>query len=376
VRIVFDGRTIRARRTGVGYFVERLLRALMEHDRRNEYVILLNDETAVAGWPVPDNCRVLKVEADYECHPSGDLWERYKLPKLLERERADLFHGPAFRVPHTRCPCPTIVTVYDMTCWRCPSDYPLRFRHYMRWLIRRSCKWADAIIATSHATAGDLRDLLGLPESKVHVIYGAADERFRPAETIDRQRLASIHPALAEPYILTVGTVEPRKRIPLLVAAYEKARARASLHHSLVIVGKKGWKSRKTLRAMARSSAASSIRYLGYVGEDDLVAIYQGADLFVSASRFEGFGLTVLEAMACGRPVVATAGGALAEIVGDAGLVVEGEDADPLADAIASLLTDKMQLWGLARKSLATAAQFSWKTTADQITLCYQKVAR
>lgn len=374
MKIVLDGRTIRPHRTGVGYFVERLLRALMAHDTRNECLVLLNDESAWATWKVPANFRALRVNADYESHPWGDLWERFSLPALLKRERADLFHGPAFRVPHTRCSFPTIVTIYDMMCWRCAEDYPWRFRRYMRWQIRRSCRFAAGIIATSQATANDLRELLGVPESKIQIAYGAADERFRPAESIDRQRLASLHPALAGPYILTVGTIEPRKRIDRLVAAFEKARARGSLPHSLVVVGKKGWKADAALRAMKQSSAAASIHHLGYVGEDDLVALYQGADLFVSASRYEGFGLTPLEAMACGVPVIVTSGGALAEVVSDAGIVVDAPVADPLADAILAPLKDETHRHALVSKSLARASEFSWKATAEKTVLFYEKV--
>jgi len=376
VKIVFDGRTIRPRRTGVGYFVERLLRALMEHDRANEYLVLVNDESVWATWRAPENFRAVRVRADYESHPWGDLWERFALPRLLERERADLFHGPAFRVPHTRCCCPTVVTIYDLTCWRCGEDYPWRFRHYMRWLIRRSCKWATGIIATSRATANDLHELLGVEASKVQVIYGAADERFRPADAVDRARLAGIHPALAQPYILTVGTIEPRKRMDLLVAAYEKARARGPLPHSLIVVGKVGWKAEASLRAMRESSAAASIHHLGYVGEDDLVAIYQGCDLFVCASRYEGFGLPPVEAMACGRPVVVTAGGALAEVVGEAGMVVGAAAAGPLAEAMLVVLTNKDHRLAMSRKSLDAAARFSWETARKQTFAYYETLAR
>lgn len=376
MKIVFDGRTIRPRRTGVGYFVERLLRALMEHDRANEYLILLNDESAWAAWGAPENFRAVLVRADYENHPWGDLWERFALPRLLERERADLFHGPAFRVPHTRCCCPTIVTIYDLTCWRCGEDYPWRFRHYMRWLIRRSCKWATGIIATSRATANDLYELLGVEASKVQVIYGAADERFRPADAVDRARLARIHPALAQPYILTVGTIEPRKRMDLLVAAYEKARARGPLPHSLIVVGKVGWRAEASLRAMRESPAAASIHHLGYVGEDDLVAIYQGCDLFVCASRYEGFGLTPLEAMAFGRPVVVTAGGALAEVVGEAGMVVDSFSPVPLSEAMLNALASRDRLAVMSRQSLEVAAAFSWKVTTEQTMALYRRTAK
>ena len=373
MKIVFDGRTIRPRRTGVGYFVERLLRALMAQDRRNEYLVLLNDESVCESWDVPDNFSALTVRADYESHPWGDLWERYSLPRLLEREKADLFHGPAFRVPHVECCCPTVVTIYDLTCWRCGESYPWGFRHYMRWQIRRSCASAAAIITTSKATAGDLREVLDVDPAKINVIYGAADERFCPAERVERERLAAIHPALARPYILTVGTIEPRKRLDLLVAAYERVYDEDSRRNPLIVVGKAGWKAKAILHAITHSSAAATIHHLDYVNEDDLVALYQGADLFVSASLYEGFGFPALEAMACGVPVVVTPGGASAEIVGDGGIVVEEADPECLEVAMVSLLESEEERQPLKRKALHRAAQFSWKTAAEQTMAVYER---
>ncbi|MCX8037991.1 MAG: glycosyltransferase family 4 protein [Candidatus Sumerlaeia bacterium] len=375
MKIVFDARTVRPRRTGVGYAVERLLRALMECDRQNEYVVLMTDDAEWPRFSAPQNFRLLSGCPDYESHPRGDLWERFALPRLLECERADVFHGPAFRVPHTRCTCPTVVTVYDLTCMRCGSDYPWRFRCYMAWQGRRSCKAARAIIAPSAATARDLRDMLGVPESKIRVIPAAADSRFRPADPPDRARLAKIHPALSQPYILTVGTIEPRKRIDLLVAAFERARAAGSLSHSLVLAGKAGWKSGPSLRAVRDSAAAAAIHHLDYVDKADLVALYQGADLFVCASRYEGFGLPPLEAMACGCPVVTTSGGALAEVVGEAGIVVDGPCAELLAEAMVAVLTDGARRCEMSHRAVERASQFSWIASAQQTLNVYREIA-
>jgi glycosyltransferase involved in cell wall biosynthesis len=241
-------------------------------------------------------------------------------------------------------------------------------------VIRRSCAAATAIIAVSKSTAADLRELLRVPESKIHVIYEAADERFRPAKMPDDEQLQAIHPALTKSYILTVGTIEPRKRIGLLVEAYEKMRNRSSLSHSLIIVGKVGWKAGPSLRAMRESSVADSIFQLDYIAEHDLIDIYHGADLFVSASRYEGFGLPPLEAMACGVPVVVTAGGSSAEMVGGAGMVVKESTADALANAMITLLIDEELYAALRQKGLERDTSLTWKDAAKKTLAVYEKV--
>jgi glycosyltransferase involved in cell wall biosynthesis len=360
----------------VGHYTERLLRALMEVDRENEYLVLFNDDRLWWTWEIPDNFRAQTVAGDYESHPKGDLWEKYVLPVLIERERAALFHGPAFLIPTRPLWCRRVVTIHDLTCWRCAKDYPWRFRHYLRWVIRRSCRAASGIIAVSQATANDLFEVLGVPESKVRVIHEAADGVFQPAKSIDRSRLAQIHPALESPYILTVGTLEPRKRLDFLLTAFEFVHARDSVPHNLVVVGKVGWKSGGLLRAMAKSPAADAIHHLDYVRIEDLVEVYQGADLFVYASHYEGFGLPPLEAMACGVPVVVTAGGSLAEIVGNGGVVLLGAGARTLADAIAAVLTDANLRATLAERALERAAAFSWQTAAEQTMQYYRDVLR
>lgn len=373
MRIVFDGRTIRPERTGVGHYTERLLRGLMALDQDNEYLVIFNDDKLWWTWEIPGNFRARRLDADYESHPWGDFWERYTLPAMLRRERAQFFHGPAFLIPPVTCCCPTAVTIHDLTTFKCPSDYSWRFRLYMRWVIRRSCAAAGAIIAPSHATAHDLRDLLDVPDWKIQVVPEAPDECFEPAEAVDRESLAEVHPVLRDPYILTVGTIEPRKRIDFLVRAFEKARATASLPHNLVIVGKVGWKAKASLRAIVNSDAAGAIHHLDYVSTDNLAAIYQAADLFVSASRYEGFGLPPLEAMACGVPVVTTPGGALGEVVGTAGMVIEDATAEALGAAVAAVLTDEQLRASFARKSLERAANFSWEETARKTLEVYKR---
>jgi len=246
----------------------------------------------------------------------------------------------------------------------------------MRWSIRRSCAAASAVIAVSENTAEDLRHLLRLPDAKIRVIHEAPTEGLTPKPVPSREHLQAIHPALARPYILVVGTIEPRKRLGLLVEAYEMLRRQSTLSQALVVVGKVGWKAEASLHAMRRSAEAAFIHHLDYVPPDDLPDLYRGADLFVMASRYEGFGLPPLEAMACGTPVVVTGGGSLAEVVGAGGLVVENASPQALAQAMQEILQDEGLRASWRDRGLLRQARFSWKKTAERTLELYEELAQ
>jgi len=231
---------------------------------------------------------------------------------------------------------------------------------------------ADAVITDSEFSRREIVELLGVPEDRVFAIHlGLPDHRFTPPAATRSQVLLRL--GLDRPYLLTVGTLEPRKNIPFLVEVFEQ------LEHfdgDLVIAGMRGWKYAPILERIRQSPRADRIRYLEYVTDAELAALYSGAELFVCTSVYEGFGFTPLEAMVAGTPVVSAPSGSLAEVLGLSAELVPGWDADLWAGRIRQLLDDESRRQALAVSGRAHVQRFTWADTARRTWDVYRKVGR
>jgi alpha-1,3-rhamnosyl/mannosyltransferase len=273
--------------------------------------------------------------------------------------RHDVTHFPNFFLPPLRRGR-SAVTIHDVSFLRHPEFTESGNLRFLRTHIRRTAARADAIITDSRFSADEIAELLNVAPDRLHPIHLGIDPGFRrpsdEALAAARGRLA-----LDAPYLLTVGTVEPRKNIAFLVEVFERL---AGFDGLLVIAGMRGWQDAPILRRLRESPRAASIRHLDYVPDADLPALYAGAELFLTASFYEGFGLPPLEAMACGTPVVASDGGALAEVLGAAAVLRHGFDVDDWVAAVREVLTDSGRRDELRRRGLDRAAGFRWEQTA------------
>jgi glycosyltransferase involved in cell wall biosynthesis len=261
-----------------------------------------------------------------------------------------------------------VVTVHDLTLLTNPEWHEASKVRYFGWAMRRAVASATRVLCVSATTAADLADRLGVPPGRIDVTPLGTDLRPAPAEQVAslRGRLG-----LDGPYLLGLGTVEPRKDLPTLVRAF--AALAPDLPHRLVLAGLAGWGSGELAAAVAASGVADRILVPGYVAEADKAALLTGADVFAYPSRYEGFGLPVLEAMACGTPVVTTSGGSLPEVAGDAATLVDPGDDTALAAAIAKLTTDPAARADAATRGLARAASFTWARCAELTAAAYSR---
>ena len=374
VHICFDARPIRSRMTGIGVYCDRLLRAMVRQGGPDLTWTLPHLPDApladlAAGRP---GVRLAETRSDYGDHPRGEVWLNAALPALARRHRCDVLHGPAYLIPWVPTRAARIVTIHDLVCFRIPEAFPKRFAWYMRQVIRLSARRADGVIAVSESCARDLVDLVGIERSRIRVIHHGADPRFRPAPD---ERIAAVRSrhGLDSPYLLYVGTLEPRKGVPAMIATLEALVARGH-DVTLALAGQAGWKSEGLIRALETSPAAGRIRRLDYVDDADLPALYAGAGALLYLSLYEGFGLPVLEAMACGCPVVASNRASLPEVTGDAALSVDPEDVPAAVSAVERLLADGDLPADLSRRGLIRAAGFSWDQAADQTVAYYGEV--
>lgn len=369
MRIAFDGTTLRPGRTGVGYYTEHLLHHLVLEAGDHE-VIVVSNRTVQTSTPLPPRVR---VAAGYTA-PLRLPWMQIVAPRMLDELDADVAHFTNSAVP-LASPVPTIVTIHDMSLTLFPAYHPLRRVLLNRPLANLAARRVDAIITVSHSARRDILRLYNVPADRVRVVHEAAAPAFQPiADPITLGRVRSRY-ALPDRFILYVGTIEPRKNLPRLLEAFARRHTAGDLPHTLVLVGRYGWRARDVRRTVERLRLSGAVRFLGYVPFADLPAIYSLADLFVFPSLHEGFGLPVLEAMACGTPVVVGRNSSLVEVAADAAETVDPLDAAALGDALVRITRNRAHRDALARRGLERSKAFSWQRAARETLDVYRWVA-
>lgn len=300
------------------------------------------------------------------------LWEQLAQGRALRAVGADLAHGPVFVGP-LMAPCPVVVTVHDLSFIRYPRLFRPANRLYLRLFTRLSVRRARRIIAVSVHTAEETVRLLGVAREKVRVVYHGVDPIFRPLPPEDVAAFRASR-GLPDRFVLFVGTLEPRKNLVRLIEAF--ARSRADAGTVLVLAGARGWYDEEIFATVERLGLSARVRFPGYVPNDELPFWYNAAYLFAYPSLYEGFGLPVLEAQACGTPVLTSSASALPEAAGDGALMVDPHNVEAIADGLHRLLTDETLRGVLRQRGLEHAARFSWpRTAADTVTVYQEAIA-
>lgn len=312
------------------------------------------------------------------------VWEQSRLAGLSRG--LDLLHGLAFAAP-VAAACATVVTVHDLSFLRYPEAFRFWNRYYLAQVTRFSVRHAVRVIAVSESTRQDVISLCGAPAEKVVAIPNGVDDAFRPAAPHEIADFKRRH-GLPDRYMLFVGTLEPRKNLVRLVEAYAAARNAPDLRQgvaasgapasacevpSLVIGGGKGWFYDEVLSRVNELGLADHVLFPGFIPAEELPRWYQGADLFVYPSLMEGFGLPVLEAMACGTPVITSTVSSLPEVAGDAALLVDPADTGELASSMTAILRDPALAAGMRDAGIRQAARFSWAQTASATVEVYRE---
>lgn len=300
-------------------------------------------------------------------------WEQFVAPLALCRERVDLLHAMAFVAPVVS-PCPTVVTVFDLSYLLFPNAFKAMTRLYLRWLVGLSARRARQVIVISESTRQDVIARLHVPAERVRTIPCGVDSSFRPLSAADVDAFRR-EKGLPQRFILFIGTIEPRKNVGRLAEAFadlvmSAPRETADLH--LVIAGGIGWMFDAILARIQDLPMRDRIHLPGYVPEEEKPLWYNAATCFCYPSLYEGFGLPPLEAMACGVPVIASDVSSLPEVVGDAGIMVPPTDTDALTDALHRVLFDGALRAELAQRGLARASRFSWAEAARQTVATYR----
>ena len=349
LRVVIDGRPLVGNRTGIGVHTAELAARIAVTPGP-----LIASHAPIADRTSIDSCRFRVDRA-----PLGVIWQQLLLPGIATEDKADVVWGPHGTLP-LRLAQPGVATIHDFTSITMAGRHKLSTLASFNTFIGPSLAKAAAIAAVSRTTAEEAIRGFGIDRSKIEIVPNGVDSYFSPQEAAEGDALpAGIAPGS---YILYVGTVEPRKGLPDLVAAWSALRAPRP---PLVVCGDRGWRTTRLNREM---EANPGIHRIGFAGRGLLRALYRNALVFVYPSRYEGFGLPPLEAMACGAPVVTTRAGAMPEVVGEAAMLVDARDRQALAEAIERVRQSQSLRLELRGRGLERAALFSWDRSAALMT--------
>ena len=377
MHIGLDGLPLTAPKTGVGHYTFELARALACIEPASQFEIVYPSSfPAISlaepnGAPLPAN---LKLDRE-RVGPLGRHWWSVGLPRYVSRSKLELFHGTNYDIPLWRR-CATVVTIHDLSQLLHSETHEKRSVKRAQRRLPHMARAADAIITPTESVRRDVCEVLKVSPDKVFAIPEAARACFRPltfAETADARNSFGI----GDDFLLTVGTIEPRKNLSVLVNTFaDVARARPQAKLQLVIAGGRGWLSGPLFEAIAKSPARDRIVLTDYLHDDDLRALYSSCRAFIYPSIHEGFGLPPLEAMACGAPVIASRIPALEETTGGAALLFDPKSAAELVQKILELLENENAQRELSAAGRRRAAEFSWEKTARLTWSVYEEALR
>ncbi len=374
-RITLDYTAGISERSGIGRYARSLVSALGALHKPHRYT-LFSRARPNADLPLPggDAFRLRAL-------PLGEriltpLWQRARLPLPADlfTGRADLWHGLDGTLPPLLHGA-AIVTIADLAFLTQPDCLEPARADAQRRAVPQAARRADAIITFSEHVRRDLIERLSIPAERAHVISPGAPAAFQ--HITDSMLLSATRYkfGLQPPFILTVGTLEPRKNLTRLVQAFDKIRRDRTGPRMLAIAGQNGWRYEEVYEIVNRLGLKNEVRFLGHVTDLELVLLYSMADVVALPSLYEGFGFALLEAMACGAPVVCSNAGALPEVAGDAALLVNPTDTDALGTMLARVLRNPRLRALLSKKGQARAATFTWEACAQGHLKLYEETA-
>ena len=348
MRVALDGMPLASQLTGVGHYTFELARSLKQVAPDDEFTFVSPDSPGVRH---------------------RQRWWSLGLPLYLVRKPFDLFHGTNYEIP-IWSRLPSVVTIHDLSLFFHPEAHEKRLVRRARWRMPLMARLAARIITPTASVKKEVAEKFGLNPDKIAVTHEAPRATFKRREDAELlQRLA-----IREPFVLFVGTIEPRKNLHRLVEAFDRVLRTTSLSPQLVIAGGQGWLMDDFAAAIRQRGLEDHVCLAGYLKDEELSALYSSCKVFVYPSLYEGFGLPPLEAMACGAPVIASEIAAIKETLGDAARLIDPRDVDDLAQAMVEMLSDEEMREHFARAGSERVKQFTWEKTALETLKVYRDV--
>jgi glycosyltransferase involved in cell wall biosynthesis len=369
MRIGVDAHMLGLNETGNETYVFELLRALASLTLDDRILVYVERPEALpAEFKHAPHISIVPYRTK-----SGTRRLLLELPRLAARDRLDVLHISYNAPLHLPVHCALVVTVHDISFEHFPRFFSRRLRAFLRTSVPRSVRAAQHVITDTENAKWDIVKTYRLSPDKITVTHYAAGAHFRVINDAAQLRAIRAKYKTGDRFVLAVGNLQPRKNWERLIRAFARAAGDGALPHKLVMVGQRHWQNAPILEAAGR--LGEQVVITGYVSPDDLLLLYNAAEVFAFPSLYEGFGLPVLEAMACGTPVITSNVSSLPEIAGDAALLVDPYREQQIAEALARMMQDEGFRAELGARGLARAREFSWDRTARQTLEVYHTAA-
>ncbi len=356
-------------KTGTEYYSYNLIKNLAKIDKENEYILYSRILLPKGLYNLPEN---FKSQVIY----LPRFWTQIRLSFKMFTHPPDLLFIPSHTIPVIH-PKKVVVTCHDVGFRNYPSSYSKFQLWHLEFTTKLAVRWAEKIIAVSKSTKRDLINIYGAQPEQVEVIYeGFTSELYHPIENKNKIKQVLGKYNIPEKYILFIGRLEERKNIPRLVEAFNLLKKEKKIEHKLVLVGKKGYKFEQIFDTINKLKIGDEVILPGYIPEEDLPYIFSGPELFTFPSLYEGFGIPILEAMACGIPVLSSNISSMPEVAGEAAILVNPLNPKEISKAIYQIITDRNLRNSLIEKGLAQCKKFSWQKCAQETLEVLQEVGR
>jgi glycosyltransferase involved in cell wall biosynthesis len=368
-RLLINAMAMGRIKTGVGRFIEELLRGLSAIDTANEYIVYTTEEGS-RHLALGPNFSVLAPKLS---RPTRLVWEQLVLPALVRRHGIDLLHGQGFTLPMVKN-ARQVVTIYDMTWFSHGSTHERVKTLYFQTLIPLALRRADRIIAISESTRDDIVRLFPETAPRIVTTLGGVAPQFFAARDPAETDAVLARRGISRPFILSVGTIQPRKNLPRLLEAFALLRRDGALPHQLVVCGDTGWDTHDVFRRAREPDLAGHVIFPGFVTDEELAHLYGACDVFAYPSLYEGFGLPVVEAMAAGAAVLTSNNSSLREVAGNAALLCDPLSVDDIEIRLRTLLTDPAARAEVVARGHERARLYAWSETARLTLEAYRQV--
>jgi glycosyltransferase involved in cell wall biosynthesis len=351
---------------GIERYLRNLIKAFQKIDHKNEYTVFTNKDNT-GTFDLQNNFKEYFSPISARFRPMKILWEQFILPLQVKRAGIDVLFSPGNISPFL-VPCPSVVVIHDLIPYIQPDNFTKAELYPLKCLLRSTAKKATKIITDSVSSEREILNRFNIPSDKIKVVYAACDEIFLYCDaSVESKARIKKTLGINGDFILYTASTRPYKNIDGLLKAFSLLKKKHGIKHRLVITGLAGRGHQALVKMVADLELEEEVVFTGYLSDEALLSLYSGASAFVYPSFYEGFGLPVLEAMACGTPVVASNATSLPEVVGQAGLLFDPCSVEQMSEEIRKVLTDKQCRLELTSNGKQRVREFSWERTAKGV---------